>query len=259
MPEYQTISDFLLNPFNLDNYDRDSSYDIKYNEFVKGNKIKVVGIFKMENDYLIHVKVPSESSEGTLYDVVIDFFPPTDGIAKELTLDNYMVKFFSNSPGFVFKYAYVYKENGYFIDGFEDKLGEATTTPPSKSNSKSELGYDKSIFFAAKFLSDRKFIYLVKASQYLFLKRDWNRFVSNIASSSEVQANRNTVSKSKVEAGVKKTSKKKEPEKKPSTSTSGVKVVHAKSYTGSDNTRSVRRAKVISGSKKRPRKTTSKE
>ena len=75
----------------------------------------------------------------------------------------------------------------------------------------------------------------------------------------EVQANRNTVSKSKVEAGVKKTSKKKEPEKKPSTSTSGVKVVHAKSYTGSDNTRSVRRAKVISGSKKRPRKTTSKE
>lgn len=247
MPDYQTLSEFLTNPFELDKFERDSSYDIKYKEFMSNNRIKVRASFKLDENYLIHVKVPSESSEGTLYDVVIEFFPENDMAKKELTIENYSVKFFSNSPGFVYKYAYVYKQKGYFIDGFEDKLGEATTTAPSHTNIDENLGYDKSIYFASKFLMDKKFLHLSKGAQYLTRTKNWDKFVADVASSDEIKSNR-TASKDKVLKGASADKKTKVPTKKPSSkkrSTNGVKVISAKSYTGDDAKRSVRHAKVI--------------
>lgn len=253
MPDYQSLPEFLTNPFELDKFEKDSSYDIKYNEFMHSNKIKVHSSFKLDENYLIHVKVPSESSEGVLYDVVIEFFPESDMARKEMTLEHYSVKFFSNSPGFVYKYAYVYKQKGYFIDGFEDKLGEATTTAPAHTNIDENLGYDKSIYFASKYLMDKKFLHLSKGAQYLTRTRNWDKFVSDVKSSDDIKSSR-TANKDKVLKGTQTNDKKKPPTSSKHNNqknrvTKGVKVVSAKSYTGDDTTRTVRHAKVVRPSK----------
>ena len=110
----QTLSQFMEAPFGVPNKLKNLKYEDRYQAYKKANKIKIDASLELDGDYFIHLKVPSESSEKELmYDVVVQFFDPDDNVKKALDLRGYYVQFFSNSPGFIYKYAALYKLQGY--------------------------------------------------------------------------------------------------------------------------------------------------
>ena len=58
------------------------------------------------------------------YDVVLQFFIDDELKSRNIALNNYYVKFFSNSPGFVYKYAYLYHQNDMLVEVLADKISE---------------------------------------------------------------------------------------------------------------------------------------
>ena len=166
MAKYQTISQFMRSPFNRDaDMEKNASYERAYNTFIRNNKIRIAGYTQIEESYYIHIKVPSESQKDNKYeyDVVIRFFSTDPEVLKQSTLDQYSIQFFSNSPGFMYRYAVLYKQQGYLIEALYDKLDpEFKNKLPEKTNPNMEVSYDKSIYFACKFISERKFRLLNK-------------------------------------------------------------------------------------------------
>lgn len=155
MTEFQTISQFVKAPFGNNDVKRTGEYETEYKS-VK-NKLKITGYTEIDDNFLLHVTVPSKSNNNQIYDVVILFFTDTSSVKKERTLNNYYIKFFSNSPSFIYKYAALYKLHGYLIESFFDKMDkEYSDTMPDKSNKDYEMFYDKSIYFTCRFLLDSK-------------------------------------------------------------------------------------------------------
>ena len=176
---YQTLSEFIQRPFgkheklNLD-------YQTRYNKYRNTNKIKLVGVSQIDNRYYSHLTVPSESNDKLNYDVVIMFFPDEKRIEKDFNLLRYKCKFFSNSPSFIYKYAALYKKNGYLVEELYDKLDiEYSDKLPDKSNPEYDMCYDKSIFFACRYLLDHNLTTLSKIG-LLIKKRSFNEFASTI-------------------------------------------------------------------------------
>jgi hypothetical protein len=71
---------------------------------------------------------------------------------NEATLRNYDVRFFSNSPGFAFTYAYVYNKYHILVPLLKDKFEGYLNTPPKKSNPKQAIGFDYTLYIAMRFL-----------------------------------------------------------------------------------------------------------
>lgn len=182
--KYQTLTGFLLSPFHKKaDVSKDTEYSTKYREFILSNKIYIKAICIIEESYYIHIKVPSESQKNGNYeyDVIIRFFTDDPEVASQNHLRNYYIQFFSNSPSFMYQYAYLYKEGGYLIKALYDKLdADYIDTPPTKTNSDMKLSYDKSIYFACKYLSDMQFRYLSKTGPINMKKVDEHKFFSNV-------------------------------------------------------------------------------
>ena len=167
----QTLQQFLDSPFGLpDKSQKHLKYESRYQVYKKANKIKLEGTHELDGNYFVHLKVPSESNNADIvYDVVVQFFPPTKS-NHDLDVGNYYVQFFSNSPGFVYKYAALYKIQGYLIESLIDKLGrEALDRLPDKANSTYDLYYDSTIYYACRYLIDNRIFILGKLN--LKLKR----------------------------------------------------------------------------------------
>ena len=103
-----------------------------------------------DSSYWYHFLVPSGGRDNLAYDTVLHL---TDPGSNTSNIRNWKVKFFSNAPSFVFKYAYVYNKHDLLIPELKAKLGElALTQPPHKTNPREQLGFDKSIFFACHYI-----------------------------------------------------------------------------------------------------------
>ena len=162
-PSYQTLSDFLVHPFGVPVTDLDDKYMESYRKYKA--LISVAGYSVLNDDYYIHIKIPSESSPGKFYDVVIQFIPQSKTMTLEHMLDNYVIQFFSNSPSFIYKYAALYRIHGYMIDVLQEKLDpEYKDKLPEKSNAKMELNCDKSIYLACKFILENRYKYMSKTA-----------------------------------------------------------------------------------------------
>ena len=172
--KFQTISEFLQNPFHTSSdVNKDTTYNSKYVSFSANNKIRLVAICVIEGSYYYHVRIPSESqkNENYEYDVVIRFFTDKPEIESEGNLQNYFVQFFSNSPSFMYQYAYLYNKEGFLIEALYKKTDtDYINTPPSKTNPSLVKSYDKSIYFACRFLSDKNFALLNKKGTTITLK-----------------------------------------------------------------------------------------
>ena len=148
--KYQTLSGFLFSPFHgKEDLQKDTEYNSKYISFISENRIRIVAMCIIEDSYYIHLKVPSESQKqvGYEYDVVIRFFTDNPEVLKHQHLRSYYVQFFSNSPSFMYQYAYLYNQSGYLINALYDKIdAEYINTPPQKTNSSMKMSYDKSIY-----------------------------------------------------------------------------------------------------------------
>ena len=151
--KYQTLNQFVLSPFYDEaSMDKDTKYATRYNSFISNKSIYVKSICEIEGSWYYHIKVPSEANDRVEYDVIIRFFTDKPFIKFETHLKNFYIQFFSNSPGFIYKYAYVYNQRGYLIELLTNKLNpEALTKPPDKSNSDQSLSYDSTIYFACRF------------------------------------------------------------------------------------------------------------
>ena len=122
-------------------------------------------LYKDEPDtYVVHFKIPSESTDRLFYDVVIEFHTK-DTVQKSLNkLNGYHVKFFSNDPNFCYTFAYVFKKNKLLIPQLESKISEKfLKEKPKKTNPNTSVGYVKSIYFA----------YLLFDAKGLFKKVAW--------------------------------------------------------------------------------------
>lgn len=191
---HQTLREFIEQPFGVPNKEKQIKYESRYQNFKKQNKIKIESSIEFEKNYFIHLKVPSESQKGDLYyDVVVQFFTSNEKISKQLTIENYYVQFFSNSPGFVYKYAALYKLKGYLIESLCDKYDNSTlNTLPEKSNSSFELYYDSTIYYACRYLLDNKISSLGKLNIKIFKTKPVKSFFEDIRDFEETNITRDT-------------------------------------------------------------------
>lgn len=173
----QTLPSFLTSPFGNRGDVKDQTYKIKYENFKRDNSIKIVNTCNIEDSWYIHMKVPSESENRILYDVVIRFYTDNpNGVQRNDSLVDKRIQFFSNSPSFLYGYAYIYKREGFLIESLYGKIHNQFLSTPPKDRSK-QISYDKSIYFACMFLSENRFKALLlsevkrkEVSSYNFFK-----------------------------------------------------------------------------------------
>lgn len=189
----QTLQEFIDRPFGMPNKQKQLKYSSRYEEYAKNNKIRIESSIEIDKNYFIHLHVPSESQKGlAYYDVVVQFFTPSEKIQRELNVKNYYVQFFSNSPGFVYKYASLYKIEGYLIESLCSKFPNGTLdTLPEKANKDFELYYDSSIYYACRYLLDNSFSVLGKLSLKIFKTKRPEAFFRDIQDieGSEIERN----------------------------------------------------------------------
>ena len=160
--KYQTIVEFLQNPFrSRDNQIKNLGYDERYKNFIAKHKIIYQATTTLGDDYYIHCKVPSETIANVYYDVVLRFF--TDNIISKTNrmLTAYNVQFFSNSPAFMYKHAYIYNKAGYLIDTLYDKIDATYINTPPKDGNETK-SYENTIYYVCKFLLDNRYSFLSK-------------------------------------------------------------------------------------------------
>lgn len=165
MARYQTLDQFLFDPFGMHNSNTTKARELDILYQNERYKIKLVAYTTVEDSYFFHVKIPSKSqkSDNVYHDVVIRFFTDNPESLSSSHIRDYYIQFFSNSPGFIYKYAVLYKKYDYLIEFLYDKLDpEYFDKLPKNMESEMDLSFDKSIYFACKYLSERRFRVLNK-------------------------------------------------------------------------------------------------
>lgn len=186
-PKYQTLSEFIQRPFGSSSpMGNDTKYAAIYQKMNSADEISFVAMAMIENSYYYHLQLPSESQQkqgnAYSYDVVIRFFTNDPSIMKEDHIRNYKIQFYSNSPSFIYNYAYLYHKNGFLIEEMYGKTDtEYINKPPTKRNPNMNMNYDKSIYVVCRFLADRQFRWLVKHGPAVQKKVSPQRFFRNIA------------------------------------------------------------------------------
>lgn len=199
----QTLEQFLEAPFyQKDTQQKHLQYESRYLSYKKANRIRIKSVVEVDHNYFILFKVPSETAKEKFdYDVVIQFTPPDDQLAKSPSLRNYWVQFFSNSPGFVYKYASLYKIQGYLIETLQMKFAPGTLDKlPDKANSNYTLYFDSSIYYACRFMVDNKLTYFNKIALTFWKRTNFSQFVDGIK---DFQSSQTARSNSGLEAKMK--------------------------------------------------------
>lgn len=199
--KYQTLSEFFYKPFHKDaDSNKDATYNMKYHEYISKNKIKLHSVCQVEDSYYFHIKIPSESKKefGYEYDVVIRFFPEDEETANQRHLRNYKIQFFSNSPSFMYKYAYLYHKEDYLISALYDKVdADYIDTPPEKTNPNMVTSYDKSIYFACRFLFDKQFRILNKNGPMDIKMVNQDKFFNDISTFRDIKVDQALINEEK--------------------------------------------------------------
>lgn len=108
-------------------------------------------------NYYYYFKIPSEYyyNQRLAYDVVLKFDKPANHHRNDYTLASYQMSMFSNSPNFMFTYAYVYNKDGNLIPFLNRKLPRtALTEKPKVRNPNLQHGFEKSVYFAVLYIRE---------------------------------------------------------------------------------------------------------
>lgn len=199
--KYQTLPEFVMRPFGKSNdVSKDATYGKQYRELVRTNKIRLVATTNIEESYYFHIKIPSESQKDKKYeyDVVIRFFTDDPVMLDQPDLLGYYIQFFSNSPSFIYRYAYVYKQNGMLIEDLFEKLdGDYEDKPPTKTNPNQVMSYDKSIYCATRFLNETRFRNLAKRGVLLSKSIKPDKFFRDIADFQSIRFDQTIIAEEK--------------------------------------------------------------
>jgi hypothetical protein len=108
--------------------------------------------FEDNGDLLFYVKVPSTYYDinKISYDVLFELENSIDTRRSQRN-----IKVYSNCPGFIYTYCYVYNKNGLIIPDLKGKLPiEALTQAPEIRNPIESMGFERSTYMAARYLID---------------------------------------------------------------------------------------------------------
>lgn len=204
---YQTLGEFLNSPFGVSERNpKQEEYEKKYKELYTNKKIYCENWTVNDGSYMIHIMIPSESQQGQFYDVVVQFFSDDESILKQMNLGRYYIQVFSNSPSFIYQYATLYRTYGFLIESLYGKTDEEYSHQlPDKVNSDYKMSYDKSIYFACRFLQDNEFTILRKTGISLYPKANMKKFLRSIRDFETVKADSELY---KLEEGLKKETEK---------------------------------------------------
>lgn len=184
---YQTLEGFLMAPFGS-HEPKSNEFEQKYQKLKSGKRVHIEASTKIEDNYLLHIKVGSDSNPSVFYDVILLFFTDDPAISKEISFRKYYIKFFSNSPSFIYQYAALYKQNNGLIDMLYDKLDpEYADKAPEKANPHMKLSYDKSIYSACRFMQDNPVSAFSKAGILVRKKKTPEKFFSDIKTFADVK------------------------------------------------------------------------
>lgn len=130
-----------------------TNLDYRLDVLLRYKKINIK-VYTQEEIVYYHLEIPTESKEReNTYDIIIKFKPTSQANLLDKSYKQYDIEFFSNCPSFTYTYAYVAKLNGYLIPEFESKYeGVVLKYPPVSRNPGLTFGYEKSIYFACKYL-----------------------------------------------------------------------------------------------------------
>lgn len=157
-----TIHDYYTNPYGKGatfvnvtkmKEDLEARYDNLLAKSKEGFKVKVYRRGKREKaEFFILLHMPSETVEGLYYDVVIQL-TPWKGTNHSKTINNYHIKFFSNSASFVFTFAYTYNVHNMLVKECISKFDKDTLRKsPTIRNQHNMVGLEKSIFYACHYI-----------------------------------------------------------------------------------------------------------
>ena len=157
------FSDYINNPMGKDNAVMSNRemyrqfYTNKFNALMlRENGNIEYHLYKYKEEYVCHVKIPSEVVNNFYYDIVIYFYAKDKNVQSEKTLENYCVKFYSNDPSFVFTFAHAFSKNNLFIADLSKKMSTlALKQKATQKNPKDEIGYVKSLYFAYLFMKNK--------------------------------------------------------------------------------------------------------
>lgn len=159
----QTLQEYLDNPMGkgstaiMNRQLIKSDLDTRFEKLLKENKKFEYKVYQDKFDYYFHFMIPSESERNNTYDVVLQFTKGEHGLIEDPSLKNYTLKFFSNCPSFVYTYAYVYNDYELMIDFLKGKYDDITLTDsPITRNPGEIINFEKSIYFACKYLDSNK-------------------------------------------------------------------------------------------------------
>lgn len=160
-----TLDEYLDNPMGKGStaiFNRNlikSDLDNRYNKLIeKYESFRYYHYNDCKNIY-IHIKVPSESKRENTYDVVLKFCLTDPSLKHDISILNYPLEFFSNCPSFTYTYAYVYGKNKLLISFLKDKYTNTVNKKqPVVKNPGEIINYDKSIYFACKFVKENKLL-----------------------------------------------------------------------------------------------------
>lgn len=170
-----TFNDYIQNPAGKNNAvfsQREmfrSLYASKLDKIIlrENNKIDYKLYYTNNNEYYIHIKIPSEVIEKFYYDVVVKFYTDNPSLSIETNLQKYYVKFYSNDPSFVYTYAHTFMEHDLFIDELKDRMSKlAIKKAAEEKNPNNVVGYVKSLFFC----------YLIMKNKGLFVKTKYSMY-----------------------------------------------------------------------------------
>lgn len=157
----QTLKEYLDNPMGKGstaisnrNLIREN-LDVRYKKLLKDNKDFKHTVYVEGHDYYFHFLIPSESERENTYDVIIHLTEGDDDLKYDNFLYRYKVKFFSNCPSFTYTYAHVAFKYDRLINFLSKKYDkEVIKSAPVVRNPGEILNYEKSVYFACKYLID---------------------------------------------------------------------------------------------------------
>lgn len=113
----------------------------------------VYNLYNTGKTLVFHFELPSHSTKGVKYDVIVEFPYNSADLQKGNNLFEFPFKVYSNCPSFVYTYAYVFYQKGLICDWLINRFDKKSlTTPPTQRNSFGIIFYERSVFFALYYI-----------------------------------------------------------------------------------------------------------
>lgn len=163
----------LLNLFT-DLFNSNKDYPLIEDKFyasIKKNKKFQYFLYDIQSDNILiyHFKIPSDSKEHTFYDVFLEFIYDKQ-IPSDIT--DCHIRFYSNAPSFLYKFAYVFNQQGHLSEMVKPFINKIyLTTSPVKTNPLLKTDYEKTITYALLYLMYNR----------LYLKVTFNSIIHKIS------------------------------------------------------------------------------